>query len=45
MLQKLSQPAAAQAAYQRAIGLSEDAAIREFLLMRALAVQGNQASE
>lgn len=35
LLQNLNQAAAAKAAYQRAIGLSEDAAIREFLLMRS----------
>ncbi|MEA5448910.1 DUF6596 domain-containing protein [Leptolyngbya sp. CCNP1308] len=45
LLHQLDQPAAAKEAYQRAIGLSEDAAIREFLLGRALSVQGNSASE
>jgi RNA polymerase sigma-70 factor (ECF subfamily) len=45
LLHQLDQTAAARDAYQRAIGLSENAAVREFLLGRALAVQGNQASE
>lgn len=34
LLQNLGQPTAAKDAYQRAIGLSEDAAIRDFLLAR-----------
>lgn len=35
LLQNLNRSAAAKAAYQRAIGLSEDAAVREFLLKRS----------
>lgn len=40
LLQTLNQPAAAKDAYQRAIGLSEDAAIRAFLLARSRQLPG-----
>jgi RNA polymerase sigma-70 factor (ECF subfamily) len=40
LLHQLDQPAAARDAYQRAIGLSEDAAIREFLLERFRLIKG-----
>ena len=39
LLHQLNQPKAAQAAYQRAMGLSEDGAIREFLLGRSRLLQ------
>jgi ABC-type polar amino acid transport system ATPase subunit len=40
LLQTLNQPAAAKDAYQLAIGLSEDAAIRAFLLARSRQLPG-----
>jgi RNA polymerase sigma-70 factor (ECF subfamily) len=40
LLHQLDQPVAAREAYQRAIGLSEDAAVREFLLGRSRLIDG-----
>lgn len=40
LLHQLDQPVAAREAYQRAIGLSEDAAVREFLLGRSHLIDG-----